>query len=86
MSFSVACKHDLDPALLWLWCRPGASALIGPLAWELPYATGTAVKRKKKNFCSSKLLLEIYHPNIQKKEKNLSARDVFAGLLVMPKN
>ena len=27
-----------DLALLWLWCRPAATALIGPLAWEPPYA------------------------------------------------
>ena len=24
-----------DPALLWLWCRPAAVALTGPLAWGL---------------------------------------------------
>ena len=29
-------------------CVPAAVALIGSLAWELPYATGTALKRKKK--------------------------------------
>ena len=34
--------------LLWLWCRPGAAALIQPLAWELPYALGGALKRQKK--------------------------------------
>ena len=34
-----------DPALLWLWCRPAAAALIGPLAWKLPYAMGVALKR-----------------------------------------
>ena len=27
-----------DPVLLGLWCRL-AAASIGPLAWELPYAT-----------------------------------------------
>ena len=31
-----------DLALLWLWCRPAAVALIRPLAWQLPYATPTA--------------------------------------------
>ena len=35
-----------DPALLWLWCRLAAAALIGPLAWELPYAEGAALKIK----------------------------------------
>ena len=37
-----------DPALLWLWCRPAAVALIRPLAWELPHASGVALKRPKK--------------------------------------
>ena len=37
-----------DPALLWLWCRPAATAPIGPLAWELPYAVGAALKSQKK--------------------------------------
>ena len=37
-----------DPALLWLWCRPAATAPIRPLAWVLPYAVGEALKRRKK--------------------------------------
>ena len=37
-----------DLMLLWLWCRPGAVALVRALAWELPYATGVALKKKKK--------------------------------------
>ena len=31
-----------------LWCRLAAAALIRPLAWELPCAWGTALKRPKK--------------------------------------
>ena len=38
-----------DPALLWLWCRPVATALTRPLAREPPYATGEAQKRPKKS-------------------------------------
>ena len=34
--------------LLWLWCRRVATAPIRPLAWELPYATGPALKILKK--------------------------------------
>ena len=30
-----------------LWCRPAAVALIGPLAWEPPYAVGAALKRQE---------------------------------------
>ena len=33
---------------LWLWYRLTAAALICPLAWELPYASGAALKSKKK--------------------------------------
>ena len=36
-----------DPVLLWLWHRPSAAAAIQPLAWELPYAAGAALKRQK---------------------------------------
>ena len=36
-----------DLALLWLWCRPAATALIGPLAWEPPYAMSAALKKDK---------------------------------------
>ena len=39
------CVSDL--ALLWLWCRPAAVALIRPLSRELPYSKGVALRRKK---------------------------------------
>ena len=38
----------MDPVLLWLWRRPAVAAPIGPLAWEFPYAAGTAIKKKKR--------------------------------------
>ena len=38
----------MDLALLWLWCRLAAIALIRPLAWEPPYAAGAALKKKSK--------------------------------------
>ena len=34
--------------MLWMWGRQAALALIGPLAWEPPYATGVTLKRQKK--------------------------------------
>ena len=37
-----------DPELLWLWYRPAATGPIQPLAWELPYASSTALKIKIK--------------------------------------
>ena len=48
MSCGVGGRRVLDLALLWLWCRLTAAAPIGPLPWEPPYATGAALKSKKK--------------------------------------
>ena len=48
MSCGVGHRHGLDLVLLWLWQRLAAVALIQPLAWELPYAAGVALKRKNK--------------------------------------
>ena len=42
MSCGVGCRRGSDPVLLWLWRRPVATAPIGPLAWEPPYAVGAA--------------------------------------------
>ena len=52
MSCGVGRRCGLDPALLWLWRRPAATALIQSLAWEPRYAAGAAqeiAKRQKKN-------------------------------------
>ena len=60
MSCGVGHRRGSDPKLLWLWCRPGAAALIGPLAWEPPYATSAALeetKKKKKESTKVKLYL-----------------------------
>ena len=56
-----------DLALLWLWRRPAATALIRPLAWKPPNAVGAALKRQKEK--KNKLLwgeclttvLSLYH-------------------------
>ena len=47
MSCGVGRILDSDLALLWLWCRPAAAALIQSLTWELPYASCVALKRQK---------------------------------------
>ena len=36
-----------DPLLLWLWCRTAVATPIQPLAQELPYAAGAALKSQK---------------------------------------
>ena len=47
MNCGVGNRLGLDLELPWLWCKPAAVAPIQPLAWELPYATGAALKRQK---------------------------------------
>ena len=61
MSWGIGCRRGSDPALLWLWRRSVATALIRPLAWEPPYAADVALKNKqtKKN-----------QPNKKKPPKN----------------
>ena len=39
-----------------LWCRPAAVAPIQPLAWQPPYATGVALKKRKKNNLKLKII------------------------------
>ena len=34
-----------DPVLPWAVVQAGSAALIRPLAWELPYVTGEALKK-----------------------------------------
>ena len=55
VSCGVGHRQGSDPVLPCLWCRLVAAALIGPLAWEPPYAVGVTLKRKKKSRfrCSS---------------------------------
>ena len=52
MNCGVGHRRGSDPALLWPWCRPAASAPIQPLAWGPPYAAGVvqemANRQKKK--------------------------------------
>ena len=50
MSCNVGRRHRWDLALLCLWHRPAATALIQPLAWEPPCAMGGAPKRQTNKF------------------------------------
>ena len=56
MSFGEDFRHSSDSALLWLWSRLAAIALIQPLAWELPYAAPAALKGKKEKEKKSYIL------------------------------
>ena len=67
-SITVSCgighRCSSDPTLLWLQCRPAATAPIRPaatapirpLAWEPPYAISVALKRQKTKKPKSKKL------------------------------
>ena len=46
VSCGVGHRRGLDLAWLWLWLT--ATAPIGPLAWEPPYAAGVALENKIK--------------------------------------
>ena len=60
MSCGVGRRRSSDPVLLWLWYR--LAALIRPLAWELPYAAGAALKnQKKKKHCYLIFLFTLGH-------------------------
>ena len=56
-------RHGPDPVLLWLWLWLAATAPIGPLAWEPPYASAAALskrpkKKKKFKMRNSSILIE----------------------------
>ena len=46
MSCGIGRRHTSDPELLWH--RLAAAAAVRPLAWDLPYAAGVAIKSKKR--------------------------------------
>ena len=48
MSCGVGQGRGSAPTLLWLRCRPVAVAPIQSLAWEPPYAAGSALKSEEK--------------------------------------
>ena len=68
MSCGVGHRVGSDLAFPWLWCRPAAKALIGPLAWEPPCAAGAALKRKRQK----KKMLSILHKSKLASEHELS--------------
>ena len=57
----MGCRRGSDPALLWLWRRLVATAPIGPLAWEPPYAAGAALEKAKRQKKKKKKKKEMYY-------------------------
>ena len=77
MSRGVGRRRGSDPALLWLWGRPVATAPIGPLPWEPPYASGVAQEiakrqKKKKNYLLMCLCLSITYAAHEGSDRYLS--------------
>ena len=50
MSCGVGHRLGSDPALLWLWRRTAAAALIWPHAWEPPYAVDGGGSQEEERF------------------------------------
>ena len=71
MSCGVGHRGGLDPSLLWLWCRPAAVALIGPLVFKPPYAMGVDLnkqktkKKKKRSILSKESLISLHRCNCE---------------------
>ena len=60
MTCGVGPRRYSDLTLLWLWCRPVATAPIQPLAWESPYAASAALKRHKKKEKKERFNINFY--------------------------
>ena len=90
MSCAVGGRHGSDPTLLWLWYRLEAVALIGPLAWEPPYAMSEALKRpkkkrkKKKKIKSCRVLFPVSLSNGRIVSKSISMKGRLISLLSVP--
>jgi len=77
VSCGVGCRCCSDPALLWLWGRPAATALIRPPVWEPPYAVGAALKRPKKKKEKEKKKLSLVFHNFSRRILNYLAQFFF---------
>ena len=64
--------------MLWLWCRLVATATIGPLAWEPPYAAEAAQEiatitttTKDKKTKDKKKKKNLYNPTAKKTNQSM---------------
>ena len=73
--------------MLWLWCRWAAVALIGPLAWEPPYAVGVALRSKEEKKKKPNKKKKKKKTNQQKTNKQMKRNDFSDTIpaIVMPK-
>ena len=57
--------------MLWLWHRPAAVTLISALAWELPYATDVALKKKRKEKKKNAFILSVFYPKTDRQKNSV---------------
>ena len=69
----------LDPALLWLWHRPVATAPIRPLAWEPLYAAGAVQEKAKRQKKKKKKKL----PKLKKGVGTASAAQSMGAMVIL---
>ena len=69
MSCGVGRRRGSDPELLWLGCRPVATAPIRLLTWEPPCAASVALKTKRQKKPNKKNLQTIDEINQRKSTK-----------------
>ena len=76
MRCGVRRRRSSDLVSLWLWSRPAAVALIGPLPWEPPQAVGAALKRQKTKQTNKQT------KKTKKNKKEENSRQCFSNLAV----
>ena len=84
MSCGVGCRLGSALTLLWLWHSLAATALIRPLAWELPHAAGAALKRQKKRERESDGVGQQFKQWVDAGSGHLSTSGKRLGILWMP--
>ena len=62
----------LRSSIVWLWCRPAATAPIRDLAWEPPQAVGVALKKRQKTKKKKNLWREFWEVHRVGSTRNLS--------------
>ena len=73
--------------MLWLWSRQAATAPIGPLAWEPPYAASAVLKRPKKKKKKKKkertlIILFAFLKMSEELEVEAAVNNIFCDLFV----
>ena len=86
-SVAMSCRArrcGSDPKWLWLWRKPAATALIRPLGWEAPYATGAAIKGKRQEK-KKEIVLYLYNGILlsHKKDKMMPFSATWMGLEIL---